>query len=89
MNTSVTIDKAGRIVLPKAIRDGLRIVPGDTLELEVDGEQVMLRPKRPVPPLQKERGVWVFRSGEPLAAGQVNEVVQSIRDHREHPTGDG
>lgn len=89
MNTSVTIDKTGRIVLPKTVRDGLHIAPGDTLELEVDGEQVMLRPKRPVPPLQKERGVWVFRSGEPLTAGQVGEVVQSLRDHLGHPTGDG
>lgn len=88
MNASVTIDKAGRIVLPKAVRDGLRIAPGDTLELEVDGERVMLRPKRPAPPLQKERGVWVFRADEPLTTGQVGEVLQSLREQQGRHSAD-
>ena len=39
---------------------------GDTLDLTVKGDEVTLR--RGATPLQKERGVWVFRTGEPLTA---------------------
>ena len=35
MHAKVTLDKAGRLVLPKPIREALRIGPGDTLEIEL------------------------------------------------------
>jgi len=44
MNTTVTMDKAGRVVLPKELRDELRLEPDDRLELESDGQRVTLRP---------------------------------------------
>jgi AbrB family looped-hinge helix DNA binding protein len=44
--TAVTIDKAGRIVLPKPIREELQLNPGDLLEVDSSEEQVMLRPVR-------------------------------------------
>lgn len=78
----VTIDKAGRIVLPKPLRDHLRLNPGDTLELAVEGEQVKLSPRRIAPPLQKERGVWVFRTGEPLRAEEVRQTLTAVREQR-------
>lgn len=82
MSATVNIDKAGRIVLPKALRDTLHLSPGDTLELTVEDEQVHLRPRRNVPPLQKERGVWVLRTGEPLDAAQARETLHEIRERR-------
>ena len=75
MEAKLTIDKAGRVVLPKILRDELHLSPGDTLELTVDGEQMTLRPHRVTPPLQKERGVWVFRTGEPLTAAETGHQV--------------
>ncbi len=86
MNKTVTIDKAGRVVLPKTLRDELNLTPGDTLELTVEGEGVTLRPRRTVPPLQKERGVWVFRTGEPLTAAEARETLHSIREQRARRT---
>lgn len=56
MSTTVTLDKAGRVVIPKTLRDELRLVPGDTLALESDGERVMLRPVRAGTALRKEPG---------------------------------
>jgi AbrB family looped-hinge helix DNA binding protein len=82
MEAKVTIDKAGRVVLPKILRDQLHLSPGDILELTVEGEQVMLRPQRVTPPLQKERGVWVFRTGEPLTAAETREALRNIREQR-------
>lgn len=82
MKTTVTLDKAGRVVLPKTLRDELHLAPGDTIDLMVEGEGVTLRPRRTVPPLQKERGVWVFRIGEPLTAMETRETLRGIRERR-------
>jgi AbrB family looped-hinge helix DNA binding protein len=46
METTVTVDKAGRMVLPKEVRDELQLAPGDTLDLASDGGLVTLRPPR-------------------------------------------
>ncbi len=43
MTTQLTIDSAGRIVLPKPMRKELDIGPGDLLELENVGERITLR----------------------------------------------
>jgi len=82
MNATVTMDKAGRIVLPKAIRDELHLSPGETLDLLVEGGQLMLRPKLNSPPLRKERGVWIFRSGARLSASQTRETLHQLREGR-------
>ena|SRR5579883_1946078 len=83
MNTTVTIDPAGRIVIPKAVRDALRLAPGDTLLLESDSESVTLRSLRPGSPLTKERGVWVFRGGGNLSTDDVNRALESVRTERD------
>jgi AbrB family looped-hinge helix DNA binding protein len=44
MITRLTLDKAGRIILPKPLRDELRLEAGDTLEVESSGEEITLRP---------------------------------------------
>ena len=82
MNARVTIDKAGRIVLPKAIREELHLCSGETLDLTAEGEQLTLRPRRATPPLQKEHGVWVFRTGEPLTAHQTRNALEAARAQR-------
>jgi len=79
----VTLDKAGRVVIPKALRDELRVEPGDKLELETQGECVTLRPVRSSSPLRKERGVWVFRTGRKLTAATTDKVLQETRELRD------
>ena len=46
MNTRLIIDKAGRVVIPKPLREELHLEPGDSLEMESAGEQITLRPVR-------------------------------------------
>jgi AbrB family looped-hinge helix DNA binding protein len=82
MNFKVTIDKAGRVVLPKALRDAMQLSAGDTLDLTVKGDEVTLRPTRGAAPLRKERGVWVFRIGQPLTAEATDETLRTIRARR-------
>ena len=83
MATTVTIDKAGRIIVPKALRDALHLEPGDTLELEADGERMTLQPVRSGSALQKEHGVWVFRrGGKAITAETTNAVLDEVRTRR-------
>lgn len=83
MTTRLVIDKAGRVVIPKPLREALHLEPGDTLEMESAGERITLRPVRGTGPLTKEHGVWVFHSGQPLPASATDEVLDSIREERD------
>lgn len=82
MHTTVTIDKAGRVVIPKEVREELRLAAGDTLALESEGERVTLRPLHGATPLQKERGVWVFRGERPMSVDEANQIVREVREER-------
>jgi AbrB family looped-hinge helix DNA binding protein len=83
MNAKLTLDKAGRIVLPKPVRDELNLLPGDTLELETSEDGITLHPVRATPVLQKERGVWVYRTGEKMSASVVEDTIRQIREERD------
>jgi AbrB family looped-hinge helix DNA binding protein len=83
MSSKVTLDRAGRVVIPKTLRDELRLSPGDTLDLTLKGDEVTLRPRRGAMPLQKERGVWVFRTGARLTASETDETLRNIRAERQ------
>jgi AbrB family looped-hinge helix DNA binding protein len=83
MNTTVTLDKAGRVVIPKPLRDALRLAPGDELVLESDGDRVTLRPVRSASALRKEHGIWVFRSGRKLTAAETDSALESLRQQRD------
>ncbi len=80
------IDKAGRIVIPKPLREELHLEPGDSLEMESAGERITLRPVRGTGPLTMEHGVWVFYAGQPLAASATDDMLQRIRKERDLAT---
>ncbi len=77
------LDKAGRIVVPKPIRDELQLGPGDALELEASGDRITLRPLRGNGSLRKKHGVWVYHTGEPLSEVTVQEALRSVRRERD------
>ena len=83
MTSKLTLDKAGRVVIPKPLRDELQLGPGDTLQLESSGEQITLRPVRGTMPLQKEHGIWVYRTGNPLPESVIDNIVREIREERD------
>ena len=86
MATRLRLDKAGRIILPKPLRDELRLEAGDTLEVESSGEEITLRPSRGHVQLRKKHGVWVYSAGEPLSdavvsAGYAKSCAGAARGH--------
>ncbi len=80
MATKLTLDKAGRVVLPKPLRDRLQLAPGDTLHLESEGESITLRPVRQNVMLKKELGVWVYQ-GESTNSS-IPDLVDRERENR-------
>lgn len=81
--SKVTLDRAGRVVLPKSLRDELHLTPGDTLDVTVQGDEVKLRPRRSSSPLQKKQGVWVFSTGKPMASDETAEALHDLREQRD------
>lgn len=86
MREKLSLDKAGRVVIPKPLRDRLRIVPGDALEIEGDADRITLRPVRDKARLVKKRGVWVYHGEEPAGLSIVEEI-DSMRDARSKELG--
>jgi AbrB family looped-hinge helix DNA binding protein len=81
MATTVAVDKAGRLVLPKSVRESLGIAPGDQLEITADEARIILSPVRVGAGLRKEFGVWVYRSGQP-ATKPAPDLVERAREER-------
>lgn len=82
MIAKLTMDKAGRVAIPKSLREELELGPGDKLEIGCEGEEIVLRPLRRRPALEKERGIWVYRTGERLPASEARETLKRIRVRR-------
>lgn len=76
------IDRAGRLVIPKPIREQLGLEAGAELEMEQSGDRIALIPVRATGPLTKEHGVWVWRTGERLTAAETNSVLEQVRMER-------
>lgn len=83
MNAILTIDKAGRVVLPKPVRDALQINPGDSLELESREDQIILRPARGTARMYRKQGMWVLHGDTPLPANVVEDTIRKVRRERE------
>ena len=58
---TTTIDKAGRVVIPAAVRERLGLLPGTSLEVTADDGNVTLSPVVERPTLVNRRGWLVAR----------------------------
>jgi AbrB family looped-hinge helix DNA binding protein len=86
MRTQVTLDRAGRVLIPKSLREKLQLHPGDELELESDGDDITLRPQKPSATMTKEKGIWVFHS-EPANVDIVELNHQQREARSRHVAG--
>ena len=78
---TIKIDKAGRIVLPKPLRERFHLREGSELELEERPDGVTLRPVEQRSSMAQEKGVWVHLGKVPRGF-DWGSVVEAIRDER-------
>jgi len=75
------IDKAGRIVVPKPLRERLGFKPDTELEAIEQPEGVLLRRVEQRPPMVKVDGLWVHQgSAEPGANWE--RILEDVREER-------
>ena len=78
---TVHIDNAGRLVVPKAMRERLGFVKNAEIEAVETSEGILLRPMRHEPALVKVEGLWVHR-GKSTGSGKPENTIQDIREDR-------
>ena len=74
-----TIDRFGRVVIPKHVRDGLGLEAGESLVIEERQEGILLRLAREGAPLKHKGRVLVF-TGQ--AMGEPGNLVRKVREER-------
>jgi AbrB family looped-hinge helix DNA binding protein len=81
------IDQAGRIVLPKIIREELAIKAGDTFKVAIHGAVVTLTPRAENAGFVRRGKALVFSTpgDERLSNETVTDILQSGRQARERP----
>jgi len=78
---TLKVDKAGRLVLPKPLRDRLGLHAGSDLELEETAEGVVLKPAERRPSLIKKGSFWVH-TGEIPQGYDILKAIDEDRDER-------
>lgn len=76
-----TIDRDGRVVVPKPLRDRFNLVAGTELEIEATAEGLTLRKVCNTSPLVREKGVLVHH-GDTRAALDISVFIRAERDAR-------
>jgi AbrB family looped-hinge helix DNA binding protein len=74
-----TIDKAGRLVIPRALRDRIGLAGGGEVELELDGAAVRIEPVSGGN-LREDGDLLVIpAAGTPITGAAVRELIDADR----------
>jgi AbrB family looped-hinge helix DNA binding protein len=71
-----TLDRFGRIVIPKDVRDDMGLEAGTVLQIEKDGERIVLQPIQGEPQVLEKKGILVF------TGTAVGDVEAALHEHR-------
>jgi len=74
-----SVDKFGRIIIPKAIRDHLGLKAGAVLEIEEVDHKILIKIHNDEPKLKREGGFLVF-VGKPV--GNLENAIEKLREDR-------
>lgn len=79
---NVRIDSAGRIVVPKAVRERLGLRKDRELQLEESGEMIMLKPVRQESAWVRDKRGWLVYTGTLPGNIDWDHLVQEDREAR-------
>ena len=78
----ISIDRFGRVVLPKGIRDRLGIREGTEFDVEEYEHSIVLKPIRKQAKLIRKGKALVVQLGEPITQDMINETIEKLRLER-------
>ena len=74
-----TLDRFGRVVIPKKVRDDLDLQPGAVLKIIQDRQKIFIEPVHEEPCTVVKKGVLVFRG---TATGDIDGAIKKHRRKR-------
>ncbi len=83
MNITITMGKAGRFVLPKALRDSLGIREGSRLRIEAAGGRFEAVPDRDDTRIEMQAGFPVILGGPPRKKGDIVRAIKATRNEQD------
>jgi len=78
---TLKVDKAGRVILPKPLRDRLGLRAGSDLEIQEIPEGVVLKPAGRRPSLVR-KGSFLAHTGEIPAGYDILKAIDEDREER-------
>lgn len=77
METSARLDEKGRVMLPKCVRDALKLVPGDTVFLRLEAGAKVVRIARGMSPFD----VLAIDAIREYKKGRTRTIEEFAREH--------
>jgi len=81
MNAITEIDKSGRLVVPKKLRDALHLVPGTKITFEQRGDTIVIQSQSKPRGLYLKDGILVYDAG-PMPPLEDKDWVDELRNDR-------
>ncbi len=82
MSVTLTLGKAGRLVVPKTIRDSLGLHEGSRLKLEVLGGKIQAAPEPDPVSIELKDGFPAIQFGPALKRGNIVQAIKADYDSR-------
>jgi len=76
---TTTIDRAGRVVVPKAVRDEARLLPGTAIQIRCRDGVVEIEPAPLAVTLRKRGGLTVASPKQPVRPLRARDVEDTRR----------
>ncbi len=77
-----TIDKAGRVVIPRALRERIGLAEGGEVEVHVDGAALLIEPVAGADLRRRGRLLVIPAKGIRIDEQPVREMIDADRDDR-------
>jgi AbrB family looped-hinge helix DNA binding protein len=77
-----TIDKAGRLVIPRVLRDRIGLADGGDVELELDGAAVRIEPVSGTDLREANGLLFIPATDTPISGTAVRELIDADRHGR-------
>lgn len=74
-----TIDKSGRVVIPKELRDSLGLVGGDVVDIVIDGIGIRIEPVASSELVEVDGFLVAPATGTPVTTEVVDEIRRGLQ----------